>query len=160
MTRSNRHGWLALATGNKSELAVGYCTLYGDMCGGFAVLCDLLKRDVYAVSKYVNDVVEKREVIPVSTLTKPPSAELAPNQTDQDTLPPYPVLDAILEGLVEREMSVRQVAEHYPLETVQWVARRLDRNEFKRRQMPPGIKLSQRAFGSGRRMPIAAKFEH
>ena len=157
MTRSNRHGWLALATGNKSELAVGYCTLYGDMCGGFAVLCDLLKRDVYAVSKYVNDVVEKREVIPVSTLTKPPSAELAPNQTDQDTLPPYPVLDGILEGLVEREMSVRQVAEHYPLETVQWVAKRLDRNEFKRRQMPPGIKLSQRAFGSGRRMPMAAR---
>jgi NAD+ synthase (glutamine-hydrolysing) len=157
MTRSNRYGWLALATGNKSELAVGYCTLYGDMCGGFAVLCDLLKRDVYAVSQYVNDVVEKREVIPVSTLTKPPSAELAPNQTDQDTLPPYPVLDGILEGLVEREMSVRQVAEHYPLETVQWVAKRLDRNEFKRRQMPPGIKLSQRAFGSGRRMPMAAR---
>ncbi len=156
MTRSNRYGWLALATGNKSELAVGYCTLYGDMCGGFAVLCDLLKRDVYAVSKYVNEV-EKREVIPVSTLTKPPSAELAPNQTDQDTLPPYPVLDGILEGLVEREMSVREVAESYPLETVQWVARRLDRNEFKRRQMPPGIKLSQRAFGSGRRMPMAAR---
>ncbi|HVJ67073.1 MAG TPA: NAD+ synthase [Caulifigura sp.] len=157
MTRSNRYGWLALATGNKSELAVGYCTLYGDMCGGFAVLCDLLKRDVYAVSKYINDVVEKREVIPVSTLTKVPSAELAPNQTDQDTLPPYPVLDGILEGLVEREMSVREVAQTYPLETVQWVARRLDRNEFKRRQMPPGIKLSQRAFGSGRRMPMAAR---
>jgi len=156
MTRSNRHGWLALATGNKSELAVGYCTLYGDMCGGFAVLCDLLKRDVYGVSKYVNEL-EKREVIPVSTLTKPPSAELAPNQTDQDTLPPYPVLDGILEGLVEREMSVREVAEHYPLETVQWVAKRLDRNEFKRRQMPPGIKLSGRAFGSGRRMPMAAR---
>ncbi len=156
MTRSNRYGWLALATGNKSELAVGYCTLYGDMCGGFAVLCDLLKRDVYAVSKYVNEI-EKREVIPVSTITKPPSAELAPNQTDQDTLPPYPVLDGILEGLVEREMSVREVAETYPLETVQWVARRLDRNEFKRRQMPPGIKLSQRAFGSGRRMPMAAR---
>ncbi len=115
MTRSNRYGWLALATGNKSELAVGYCTLYGDMCGGFAVLCDLLKRDVYAVSRYINDVIEKREVIPESTLTKAPSAELAPNQTDQDTLPPYPVLDAILEGLVEREQSVREVAEHFPL---------------------------------------------
>jgi NAD+ synthase (glutamine-hydrolysing) len=157
MTRSNRHGWLALATGNKSELAVGYCTLYGDMCGGFAVLCDLLKRDVYAVSRYVNDVVEKREVIPRGTLTKPPSAELAPNQTDQDTLPPYDILDGILEGLVEHEQSVREVAQRYPLETVQWVARRLDRNEFKRRQMPPGIKLSKRAFGSGRRMPMAAR---
>ncbi len=156
MTRSNRYGWLALATGNKSELAVGYCTLYGDMCGGFAVLCDLLKRDVYGVSRYVNEL-EQREVIPVSTLTKAPSAELAPNQTDQDTLPPYPVLDGILEGLVEREMSVREVAETYPLETVQWVAKRLDRNEFKRRQMPPGIKLSGRAFGSGRRMPMAAR---
>jgi NAD+ synthase (glutamine-hydrolysing) len=157
MTRSNRYGWLALATGNKSELAVGYCTLYGDMCGGFAVLCDLLKRDVYAVSRYVNEVVEKREIIPSGTLTKPPSAELAPNQTDQDTLPPYPVLDAILEGLVEREQSVQELAESFPLETVQWVARRLDRNEFKRRQMPPGIKLSGRAFGSGRRMPMAAR---
>jgi NAD+ synthase (glutamine-hydrolysing) len=158
MTRSNRHGWIALATGNKSELAVGYCTLYGDMCGGFAVLCDVLKRDVYAVSRYVNELAG-REIIPESTLTKAPSAELAPNQLDQDTLPPYPVLDAILEGLVEREESARSLSERYPGETVKWVARRLDRNEFKRRQMPPGIKLSQRAFGTGRRMPMAAKID-
>lgn len=159
MVRSNRHGWLALATGNKSELAVGYCTLYGDMAGGFAVLCDLLKRDVYAVSRYINAVRERREVIPVSSITKAPSAELAPNQFDQDTLPPYPVLDAILEGLIEREESVATLSKQFPAETVRWVATRLDRNEFKRRQMPPGIKLTARAFGSGRRMPMAAKFE-
>ncbi|MGE5193653.1 MAG: NAD+ synthase [Deltaproteobacteria bacterium] len=158
MIRSNRHGWMALATGNKSELAVGYCTLYGDMAGGFAVLADVLKRDVYAVARYINDEREKREVIPVGSLTKAPSAELAPNQFDQDTLPPYPVLDAILEGLIEREASIETLSRQFPPETVRWVAARLDRNEFKRRQMPPGIKLSHRAFGSGRRMPMAAKF--
>ena len=159
MIRSNRHGWLALSTGNKSELAVGYCTLYGDMAGGFAVLCDLLKRDVYAVSHFINEVRERRAVIPVSTITKAPSAELAPDQFDQDTLPPYPVLDAILEGLIEREESVATLSQQFPAETVRWVASKLDRNEFKRRQMPPGIKLTARAFGSGRRMPMAARFE-
>jgi NAD+ synthase (glutamine-hydrolysing) len=159
MVRSNRHGWLALATGNKSELAVGYCTLYGDMAGGFAVLSDVLKRDVYAVAHYINDTVEKRELIPAHIIDKAPSAELAPDQFDQDTLPPYDVLDAILEGLIERELSVSALSKEYPPETVRWVARQLDRNEFKRRQMPPGIKLSQRAFGSGRRMPMAAKID-
>lgn len=157
MTRSNRHNWIALATGNKSELAVGYCTLYGDMCGGFAVLSDLFKRDVYAISRYINDERERREIIPESTLNKAPSAELAPDQFDQDTLPPYPVLDAILEGLIEREESVAQLCQTFPPETVRWVQTRLDRNEFKRRQMPPGIKLTARAFGSGRRMPMAAR---
>lgn len=159
MVRSNRHGWIALATGNKSELAVGYCTLYGDMAGGFAVLCDIFKRDVYAVSRYINEVREGREVIPENIINKAPSAELAPNQFDQDSLPPYPVLDGILEGLVEREESISTIAERYPRETVEWVARKLDRNEFKRRQMPPGIKLSSRAFGSGRRMPMAARID-
>lgn len=159
MTRSNRHGWLALATGNKSELSVGYCTLYGDMCGGFAVLSDVFKGDVYGISRYINEVREGREVLPSGTITKPPSAELAPDQLDQDTLPDYPVLDAILEGLIEREESVARLSEQYPAETVQWVATRLDRNEFKRRQMPPGIKLSSRAFGTGRRMPMAARCE-
>ncbi|RLS57390.1 MAG: NAD+ synthase [Planctomycetota bacterium] len=159
MTRSNRHGWIALATGNKSELAVGYCTLYGDMCGGFAVLSDLYKRDVYALARYINRV-EQREVIPVSTMEKAPSAELAPNQFDQDTLPPYPVLDAILEGLVDREDSIAELAKQFPIEQVRWVAVRLDRNEFKRRQMAPGVKLSPRAFGFGRRMPMAMKVEH
>lgn len=157
MTRSNRHGWMALATGNKSELAVGYCTLYGDMCGGFAVLSDVLKRDVYAVARHFNESVAGREAIPEGTLSKAPSAELAANQFDQDTLPPYDVLDAILEALIEREESPRDVAREFPEETVRWVVRALDRNEFKRRQMPPGIKLSPRAFGSGRRMPMAAR---
>lgn len=159
MIRSNHHGWLPLATGNKSELAVGYCTLYGDMAGGFAVLADLFKRDVYAVCHYINDVKEKREVIPQNVLVKAPSAELAPGQFDQDTLPPYPILDGILEGLIEREESVATLSKTYPPETVRWVATKLDRNEYKRRQMPPGIKLSERAFGSGRRMPMAAKID-
>lgn len=160
MVRSNRHGWIALATGNKSELAVGYCTLYGDMAGGFAVLCDVLKRDVYGLARYINQVVEKRTVIPEGTITKAPSAELAPNQFDQDVLPPYDLLDNILEGLIEDEASVATLSKIYPPETVRWVATRVDRNEFKRRQMPPGIKLTQRAFGSGRRMPMAARFEN
>jgi NAD+ synthase (glutamine-hydrolysing) len=155
MVRSNRRGWMALATGNKSELAVGYCTLYGDMCGGFAVLADVFKRDVYAVAKYVN---EGREAIPENILNKAPSAELAPDQFDQDVLPPYALLDDILEGLIEQEAAVESLSRKFPAETVSWVANRLDRNEFKRRQMPPGIKLSARAFGSGRRMPIAARF--
>lgn len=160
MTRSNRRGWIALATGNKSELAVGYCTLYGDMCGGFAMLSDLYKRDVYALARYINTVVEKREVIPNSTIEKAPSAELAPNQFDQDTLPPYPVLDGILEGLVDREDSIEDLAKQFPIEQIRWVATRLDRNEFKRRQMAPGVKLSPRAFGFGRRMPMAMKLEY
>lgn len=159
MLRSNRYGWLPLATGNKSELAVGYCTIYGDMAGGFAVLSDLLKRDVYALANYINDHVESREVIPYATIHKAPSAELAPNQLDQDSLPPYEVLDGILEGLIEREWSVEKLCEHYSAETVRWVIGKLDHNEFKRRQMPPGIKLSPRAFGTGRRMPMAARFE-
>jgi NAD+ synthase (glutamine-hydrolysing) len=158
MIRSNHHGWLPLATGNKSELAVGYCTLYGDMAGGFAVLADLFKKDVYAICDYINTVRERREVIPQHVLVKAPSAELAPNQFDQDTLPPYPILDGILEGLIEREESVSTLGKLFPIETVKWVAQRLDRNEYKRRQMPPGIKLSPRAFGSGRRMPMAARF--
>lgn len=157
MTRSNRNGWIALATGNKSEIAVGYCTLYGDMCGGFAVLSDLLKRDVYAVSRHINEVVEQQEIIPWSTINKAPSAELAPNQVDQDSLPAYEVLDAILDGLINEERSEASLVEEFPEETVRWVARALDRYEFKRRQLPPGIKLSPRAFGSGRRMPMAAR---
>jgi NAD+ synthase (glutamine-hydrolysing) len=159
MLRSNTYGWIALATGNKSELAVGYCTIYGDMAGGFAVLSDLFKRDVYALCRYINATREGREVIPQHIITKPPSAELAPGQTDQDTLPPYDVLDAILSGLIEQQKSVASLSEEYRAETVRWVADKLDRNEFKRRQMPPGIKLSHRAFGSGRRMPMAARFD-
>jgi len=156
MTRSNRRGWMPLATGNKSEIAVGYCTLYGDMCGGFAVLSDLYKRDVYSLSRYINEI-EGREIVPVNIIDKAPSAELAPDQFDQDTLPPYPILDAVLHGLIDEERSPSDLAKEYPAATVQWVVRRLDRNEFKRRQLAPGIKLSERAFGSGRRMPMAAR---
>lgn len=156
MTRSNRHNWLALATGNKSELAVGYCTLYGDMCGGFAVLNDLYKGDVYDLSRFVN-VESGREIIPENVLKKAPSAELAPNQVDQDTLPPYPVLDGILRGLIDRDCAPEELFDEYPAETVLWVLRRLDRNEFKRRQAAPGVKLTPRAFGTGRRMPMAAR---
>jgi len=159
MIRSNRHDWLPLATGNKSELAVGYCTLYGDMAGGFAVLCDVLKRDVYAVATHINQKAG-REIIPEHIINKPPSAELAPDQFDQDSLPEYDLLDAILEGLVEQEKSAKELSKIYPEETVRWVLNKLDRNEFKRRQMPPGIKLTPRAFGSGRRMPIAARYTH
>jgi len=158
MTRSNRHGWIALATGNKSELAVGYCTLYGDMAGGFAVLADVYKRDVYQMSRYINMVREGDEIIPENVINKAPSAELAPGQFDQDSLPPYDILDVILVKLIEEETSVAKLYNEFPPETVRWVAQKLDRNEFKRRQMPPGIKLSRRAFGSGRRMPMAARF--
>ena len=119
----------------------------------------MFKQDVYAVSRFINERREGREVIPENVLTKAPSAELAPNQFDQDVLPPYEILDSILEGLIEREESVASLCKRFPAETVQWVVKQLDRNEFKRRQMPPGIKISQRAFGSGRRMPIAARIE-
>jgi NAD+ synthase (glutamine-hydrolysing) len=112
------------------------------------------------VSRHVNDVREGRETIPVRIIEKAPSAELAPDQFDQDTLPPYELLDAILEGLIEREESPQQLQEQFPPESVAWVVRALDLNEFKRRQMPPGIKLTQRAFGSGRRMPIAARIAY
>ena len=159
MIRSNHHGWMALATGNKSELAIGYCTLYGDMVGGFAVLCDVFKRDVYRLCHYINQTAEQKEMIPASILNKAPSAELAPDQFDQDTLPPYDQLDGILEALVEREQSVASASQQFPEDVVRWVQTRLDRNEFKRRQMPPGIKLSNRAFGTGRRMPIAADYD-
>lgn len=156
MTRSNTYGWIPLATGNKSELAVGYCTLYGDMCGGFAVLCDLYKQDVYALSRFVNEK-HNREIIPANIIEKPPSAELAPNQFDQDSLPDYQILDAILQGLIDREESPAELARTYPEEIVRWVVGKLDRNEFKRWQIPPGVKLSAKAFGSGRRMPMAVR---
>ncbi|WP_417847795.1 NAD+ synthase [Thalassoglobus sp.] len=156
MTRSNTHGWIPLATGNKSELSVGYCTLYGDMCGGFAALCDLYKQDVYELSRHINKI-EGREVIPKNIIDKAPSAELAPNQFDQDSLPPYPILDAILKGLIDEQASPAELAKEFPEETVRWVVRQLDRNEFKRWQIPPGTKLSAKAFGTGRRMPMASR---
>lgn len=156
MALSNRYGYLVLTTGNKSELAVGYCTLYGDMSGGLAVLADVPKTMVYELASYIN---RDGEVIPKAIILKPPSAELRPNQTDQDTLPPYPVLDAILERYVEEGKSPQEIIdEGFDSTTVSWVVDRVDRNEHKRRQAAPGIRVTRRAFGIGRRFPIAARY--
>ncbi len=156
MALSNKFGSLVLSTGNKSELAVGYCTLYGDMAGGLAVISDVPKTMVYELAGLVN---RKREAIPAETFTKPPSAELRPNQTDQDTLPPYDVLDRILKAYVEDLRSPAEIASHYdfPIELVRDVARRVDRNEYKRKQAPPGLKITSKAFSVGRRFPLAYK---
>ena len=158
MACSNKFNAMVLSTGNKSELGVGYCTLYGDMVGGLAVISDVPKTLVYRLSHYVNS---RSPVIPKSTLEKPPSAELRPNQTDQDTLPPYDVLDTVLEDFVEDYKSAEQIASErgYELETVRKIVRMVERSEYKRQQMAPGIKISEKAFGVGRRFPIAAKHE-
>ena len=156
MAFSNKLGPLLLTTGNKSELAVGYCTLYGDMCGGLAPISDLPKMRVYELSRHLNRRAG-RDVIPASTLEKAPSAELRPNQTDQDSLPPYELLDRVLEGLVERNRTVKTVsrAAGAPEALVGGIARQIDRAEYKRQQAAPGLKVSTKAFGSGRRIPIA-----
>ena len=158
MALSNKFGSLVLSTGNKSEMAVGYCTLYGDMAGGLAVISDVPKSMVYELAAFVN---RKANVIPQATMEKPPSAELRPCQTDQDTLPPYDVLDRILKAYVEDLRTPEQIADHYefPLEMVRWVARRVDKNEYKRKQAPPGLKVTSKAFSVGRRFPLAQKFE-
>jgi len=157
MALSNKYGSLVLSTGNKSELAVGYCTLYGDMAGGLAVISDVPKLMVYELARYAN---REREVIPQSTLTKPPSAELRANQADIDTLPPYDVLDRILKAYVEDLRSPDEIADHYgfSIELVRDVVRRVDKNEYKRKQAPPGLKITSKAFGVGRRIPLANKF--
>ncbi len=156
MAMSNKFGALVLSTGNKSELGVGYCTLYGDMAGGLAVIADVPKTLVYRLSRYVNS---RKPVIPQSTLEKAPSAELRPDQKDTDSLPPYEVLDAILEDYVEQSHSAEDIArEHgFDLALVKSVIRMVERNEYKRQQAAPGIKISPKAFGYGRRFPIAAK---
>lgn len=156
MAFSNKLGPLLLTTGNKSELAVGYCTLYGDMCGGLAPISDLPKMRVYALARHLNRRAG-RSLIPGSTLEKPPSAELRPGQTDQDSLPPYELLDRVLEGLVERSLPPAAVARATgaPLALVSGIARQVDRAEYKRQQAAPGLKVSTKAFGSGRRIPIA-----
>ncbi len=158
MSMSNKFGALVLSTGNKSELAVGYCTLYGDMVGGLAVISDVPKALVYRLSAYVN---AGRRVIPQSTLDKAPSAELRPEQKDSDSLPPYDMLDAILEDFVQNSRSAEQiaVAHNFDLELVRKVIRMVERSEYKRQQAAPGIKISTKAFGYGRRFPIAAKGE-
>ncbi|MFP4163003.1 MAG: NAD+ synthase [Chitinispirillaceae bacterium] len=157
MSLSNKFGHLLLTTGNKSESAVGYSTLYGDMNGGLGVISDLSKEMVYDLARYIN---RDGEVIPSDTITKPPSAELRPDQKDEDTLPPYPVLDTILNQLVEKGKSSSEVAaQGFDPRVVKWVAQRLALNEYKRRQAPPGLKVTPKAFGSGRRFPIAARYE-
>ncbi|MFZ4693860.1 MAG: NAD+ synthase [Verrucomicrobiia bacterium] len=156
MAMSNKFGSLLLTTGNKSELAVGYCTLYGDMCGGLAVISDVPKTMVYRLSRWVN---REREVIPSSSITKAPSAELRPNQTDQDSLPPYEVLDAILQAyVVEGSSRAEMVGAGFEKDTVDRVVRLIDLSEYKRRQAAPGLKVTTKAFGVGRRMPIAQKY--
>ncbi len=152
---SNARGWLVLATGNKSELSMGYCTLYGDMAGGFAVIKDLLKRDVYRLCRYINDR-EKREVIPEPVISREPTAELHEGQKDSDSLPPYEVLDPVLQDYIEEGLSVEEMAQKgYDRELVNQVVRRVDANEYKRRQAPVGIKITPRAFGRDWRLPIS-----
>lgn len=155
MALSNKCGYLLLSTGNKSELATGYCTLYGDMSGGLAAISDVPKVMVYQLARYIN---REREIIPEASLTKPPSAELRPNQCDQDTLPPYDVLDAILKLYIEDIKGVEEiVAAGYPRALVEDIIRRVDGNEYKRKQAAPGLRITPKAFGDGRRMPIAQK---
>jgi NAD+ synthetase len=156
MAWSNRTGALVLSTGNKSELAVGYCTLYGDMAGGLSLLGDVYKTTVYRIARWIN---REREIIPASTMTKPPSAELRPNQTDQDTLPPYEVLDAILKLYIEEWLEVDEIAARgFDRDLVARVLKMVDTAEFKRRQAAPTIRVSEKAFGSGRDMPIAQRW--
>lgn len=157
MALSNKYGSMVISTGNKSEVAVGYCTLYGDMCGSLSVLADVPKTVVYELSAYIN---REKEIIPYATIEKPPSAELKPDQVDQDTLPPYPVLDAILNYYIEENFSAAEIVDQgFEPDTVRWVLQTVNRNEYKRKQAAPGLKVSTRAFGAGRRMPIAARYE-
>jgi NAD+ synthase (glutamine-hydrolysing) len=164
MALSNKFGHLVLSTGNKSELAVGYCTLYGDMAGGLAVISDVPKTMVYELARWINSdyagrMGRKREIIPISTIEKAPSAELKPNQKDQDTLPAYEMLDQILQLYVEENLSARDIiARGFDEKTVRWVQRRVDLNEYKREQAAPGLKVTSRAFGMGRKMPIAQRY--
>jgi NAD+ synthase len=166
MALSNKFGWMVLSTGNKSEMSVGYATLYGDMCGGYAVIKDVYKMTAFALARWRNQsrpdnlLGPTGRVIPERVIVKPPSAELKPDQTDQDTLPPYDVLDSILECLIEHEMTVTEiVARGHDEATVRAVWRMLDRAEYKRRQAPPGVKITRRAFGRDRRYPITNGFQ-
>ena len=157
MAASNKFGSLVLTTGNKSELAVGYCTLYGDMCGGLAVISDVPKTKVFELAHWIN---RDEVIIPKATITKPPSAELRPDQKDEDSLPPYEVLDAILERYVVESQSVSEiVTSGFDEATVQRIVRLIDLNEYKRRQAAPGLKVTSKAFGVGRRIPVAQRYE-
>ncbi len=156
MAISNKYGYLVLTTGNKSELAVGYCTLYGDMCGGLAVISDIPKTMVYSLAEYIN---RRKEIIPADTIEKPPSAELRPNQKDQDSLPPYDVLDGVLRAYVEESKDVDDIiGMGYDESLVKEIINKVDRNEYKRKQAAPGLKVTTKAFGTGRRMPLAQRY--
>ncbi|MGO8837794.1 MAG: NAD+ synthase [Limisphaerales bacterium] len=156
MALSNKFGALVLTTGNKSEMAVGYCTLYGDMCGALAVIADVFKTDIYKLARWVN---RERTIIPEASITKPPSAELRPNQTDQDTLPPYETLDQILDAYVVRNLGKAEIIRRgFDAAVVNDVINKINFSEYKRRQAAPGLKVSPRAFGMGRRIPIAQRF--
>ena len=159
MALSNKFGWLVLTTGNKSEMATGYCTLYGDMAGGFAVIKDVPKTLVYQLARSRNQHGPGAP-IPERVFQRAPTAELAPNQRDQDTLPPYALLDTILKSYVEADRSFHDIAhaDHINPQTVQQVIRMVDRTEYKRRQGPPGIKITPKAFGKDRRMPITNRY--
>jgi NAD+ synthase (glutamine-hydrolysing) len=160
MALSNKFHGLVISTGNKSEMSVGYSTLYGDMAGGFAMLKDVPKTIVYKLAQYVNDR-SRTPIIPEYIITRAPSAELRPDQVDQDTLPPYSILDAILEAYIEKDISAEAIAEMgFDIKIVRWVLARVDASEYKRRQSPPGIKITPRAFGRDRRMPITNKFSN
>jgi len=160
MALSNRFGWLVLTTGNKSEMAVGYCTLYGDMAGGFAVIKDVPKTVVYRLSEYINEK-SGREIIPQSTIDRPPTAELRPDQKDEDSLPPYSVLDPIVHLYVEEDKSPYEIiAEGFDPETVHEVVKLIDWSEYKRRQAPPGVKITPKSFGRDRRLPITNRYRY
>ena len=158
MAISNKLGYIVLSTGNKSEMAMGYCTLYGDMCGGLGVINDVTKTQVYALSRWIN---REREIIPYSTIEKPPSAELRYNQKDQDSLPDYSIVDNVLYSYVEDHLSSDQIAVKfgYSVELVNDLVKRIHRNEYKRRQSPPGLRISEKAFSVGRRFPIVERWK-
>jgi NAD+ synthetase len=158
MSVSNKTGALLLTTGNKSEFATGYCTMYGDMCGGLAVISDLPKTLVYELSEHINRRAG-RDLIPRETIDKAPSAELRPDQKDQDSLPPYDILDGIIELYVEQRMSADEIEKRgYERETVDFVLRLINLNEYKRFQAAPGLKVTSKAFGIGRRIPLVKRF--
>lgn len=159
MALSNKFGWLVLTTGNKSEMACGYATLYGDMAGGFAVIKDIPKMLVYELARWRNNIGEKK-LIPERVFTKHPSAELRPGQKDTDTLPPYEILDEIIEKYIEENLAIEEIiSAGFDSGTVVKVTKMIDRSEYKRRQAPPGIKITRLAFGKDRRFPITNRYE-
>ena len=157
MAYSNKFGYIVLSTGNKSELALGYSTLYGDMCGGLAVIGDLTKQQVYSIARWIN---RHEEIIPIYTINRAPSAELRANQKDSDSLPDYEIVDQVVQAYVEEHRSPNWIADHYhfPITVVQDLVKRIHQNEYKRRQAPPSLRVSEKAFSIGRRFPIVQRW--